>query len=332
MPPTSTDGLSPNSSASADALSAVDLHLGRRVRGVSFHVARGEILAILGPSGAGKTSLLRVVAGLESAQSGALHYGGGDLLSVPAERRRMAFVFQEGALFPHLTIAQNLAFGMRPRDSDRIAEVARALEIEPYLHLRPANISGGERQRAAIARAVLSDPRVLLLDEPFAHLDPQLRVRVRDTFVHFARTWGGPILFVTHDHEEALASGTRIAILMQGRIVQCDTPQLAYERPATIEVAKFLGTPAINVLEDANELIAIRPEDVRIDDAGQLRGIVMERTYTGAQTYLRVQTARGEVVVACSRGQDAPSAGVEVGLNFEASKVLRYDRRTGALI
>ena len=290
----------------------------------------GEVLAILGPSGAGKTSLLRAVAGLERA-SGALQYAGEDLFALPAECRGVAMVFQEGALFPHMTIAQNLAFGMRRRNAGRIAEIARALEIDRYLHLRPAQLSGGERQRAAIARAVLTDPRVLLLDEPFAHLDPPLRVRVRETFKAFARSWGGPVLFVTHDHEEALTIGTRIAILMGGTLVQCADPREVYDRPATVEIAKFLATPPMNLLEDGAQTVAVRAEHLRIDGNAALRGVVTGTSYTGADAFVHVNTPRGEVTVRTGNG-DAYAIGDAVGIAFDDAHVLRYDSASGNLL
>ncbi|MFN2449503.1 MAG: ABC transporter ATP-binding protein [Candidatus Baltobacteraceae bacterium] len=333
MRPTSKGTSSRSSSASADgALHASDLTLGRRICGVSFVVAPRQTLVVLGPSGAGKTSLLRLLAGLEPPDCGTLRFDGADLSNVPAERRRIAMVFQQDALLPHLSIEQNLRFAMRSVKPQRVREIAAALEIGHRLHERPARLSGGERQRASLARAVLSEPRVLLLDEPLAHLDPQLRRRVASAFAAFVHEWGGPVIFVTHDHEEALALGDRIAILIAGRIVQCDVPQNVYDRPATLEAARFFGTPAMNLLDEGMHIIGIRAEHVRIDRAAPLRGTVLETQPAGADTFVRAATAQGEIVARVRRPADLPGRGDETGFAFDRRAALRFDKTTGLLL
>lgn len=291
----------------------------------------GETLAVIGPSGAGKTSLLRTVAGLETPSSGELLHGGENLLRLPAERRGMAMVFQDDALFEHLSVRANLAFGMRRRSESRIREAARALEIEGLLGERPSRLSGGQRQRAALARAVLSDPRALLLDEPLVHLDPQLRERVRATFAAALHAWNGPVVFVTHDHREALALGGRIAIMIAGRIVQCDTPQIVYEKPASLDAARFFGSPAMNLLDDPMHILGIRAEHVRIDPSAPLRGVVLSAELAGADTYVRASTRRGAIVARVRTGTELPAAGEETGFAFDERDALRYDRSTGLL-
>jgi ABC-type sugar transport system ATPase subunit len=336
-----TDASSPKSSASADveaALVAEGLSKSRRFHGVSFAVADGETLVVLGPSGAGKTSLLRVLAGLEASDGGRLELDGRDLLRVPAQHRRIALVFQHDALFPHMTVAENLAFPMRMqrrRRQDiarRVREAAAALEIEAHLRRRPGELSGGERQRAALARAVLSDPRVLLLDEPFAHLDPQLRAHVREQFKMFRRTFSGSAVHVTHDHVEALSLGDRLAIMMNGAIVQCASAQQVYDCPGTVEVARFFGSPPMNLIDGDSEICGIRAEHVRIDANAPLRGTVISRESTGADLIVQIRTPRGDVYARVGRSPEAPDTGSETGVAFDERFVRRYDRTTGVLL
>ncbi len=241
-----------------------------------------------------------MIAGLESADSGRLDLDGQDVLQVPVQQRRVAFVFQDDALFPHMTVYDNLAFSMRMKRvrtreiDERVRRLAGALDISAHLEHRPARLSGGERQRAALARAVLSDPRVLLLDEPLAHLDPQLRAHVRRQFIDFRSLFSAAAIHVTHDHLEALSMGHRLAIMMHGRIVQLDDPREVYDRPANVEVARFFGSPAMNLIDGDTEITGIRPEHVRFDAAAQLRGRVVARESSGADIFVQVRTVRGE--------------------------------------
>ncbi len=297
----------------------------------------GETLVVLGPSGAGKTSLLRLVAGLESPDGGSLNLDGRDLLAEPAHRRGVALVFQDDTLFPHLSVFDNLAFGMRGKRNrrsnlrERIDDVAQALDIAAHLRKRPAQLSGGERQRAALARAVLSDPRVLLLDEPFAHLDPQLRLRVRREFVEFRRAFTGGAMHVTHDHLEAMTIADRLAVMIAGEIVQIGIPQQVYDFPASVQVARFFGSPPMNLLSGEMDITGIRPEHVVLDERASLRGRIAACESTGADTFVRAQTARGEVLARLPAGVQAPFVGDDVGLAFDARFVRRFDPDTGAL-
>jgi ABC-type sugar transport system ATPase subunit len=335
-----TDASSRKSSVSdsAAALSASNLTKARRLDGVSFCVSDGETLVVLGPSGAGKTSLLRVIAGLETADGGRLELDGRDLLRVPPPRRRVALVFQHDALFPHMTIAENMAFAPRMRGENgkqtgrRVREVAAALDIEPHLHRHPAQLSGGERQRAALARAVLSDPRVLLLDEPFAHLDPQLRARVREEFKAFRRNFSGAAIHVTHDHAEALSLGDRLAIMIEGRIVQDGPAQKVYDSPATLQVARFFGSPSMNLIDGETEIVGVRPEHVRIESDAPLRGTVILRESTGADLIVQIRTPRGDVYARVPQAGAAPNPGEQAGVAFDERFVRRYDRTTGVLL
>jgi len=223
---------------------------GREVlRGVDLAVGRGEILCILGPSGDGKTTLLRLVAGLEPLQAGRIELGGAVVAEpgqeVPPEQRHVGFVFQDYALFPHLTVAENVAFGLRGMSrGEKAWQVADALArvgLETYANAYPHMLSGGQQQRVALARALAPRPQVLLLDEAFASLDARLREQVRDDTLHVLQTAGIPALIVTHDAEEAMFMADRIALMREGQVIQCGTPQELYLRPRDPFVATFLG-------------------------------------------------------------------------------------------
>jgi ABC-type sugar transport system ATPase subunit len=293
---------------------------------------------ILGPSGAGKTTLLRVIAGLERPDSGSIALDGSDVLAMPAARRRVAMVFQDDALFPHMSIADNLAFPLRVRGAgvremiDRVQEVAHALAIERHLYERPSRLSGGERQRAALARAVLSDPRVLLLDEPLAHLDPQLRAHVREQFAQFRASFPGAAIHVTHDHVEALSIADSLAIMIDGRIVQYGTPQDVYDFPNCVQVARFLGSPPMNIIDGDMHLIGIRAEHLSLDPHSAFHGRVVSVESTGADRFVRAQTPRGEIVVRLAALQAKPASGETIGIALDESHACRFDRSTGALV
>ena len=214
---------------------------------VSLAVARGELFALLGPSGCGKTTLLRLIAGFEAPSAGGLSIGGVDVTHLPAHRRPVNLVFQHYALFPHLTVAENVAFGLRYRRLPRAARAAKVGEALALVRLtglaarRPHEISGGQRQRVALARALVLEPQVLLLDEPLAALDRRLRQEMQGELKALQRELGITFLFVTHDQEEALAMSDRLAVMSRGRVEQLGSPAEVYERPATPFVAEFLG-------------------------------------------------------------------------------------------
>lgn len=221
---------------------------------LDLEIASGELLVVLGPSGSGKSTLLRLIAGLDRPTSGRITIAGLDMAGVLPRDRDLAMVFQNPALYPHLSVFENLAFPLRSRGrprggiAGRVREVARALEIEPLLDRKPASLSGGERQRVALGRAVVREPRIILLDEPFSSLDPPLKVALRERLLDLHRGSGATLVLVTHDQQEALMTADRIAVLNQGKLLQHGDPRTIYKRPADRFVAAFIGSPALNLI------------------------------------------------------------------------------------
>lgn len=296
---------------------------------VTLRVDNAERFVILGPSGAGKTTLLRLLAGLEAPDAGRVFVAGTDVTATAPHRRGLALVFPHGALFPNMTVRENLAFA-RPASAAALDDLVEAFALVPLLDRPPAKLSGGERQRAAIARALLADPHALLLDEPLAQLDPSSRDALRSLLLQIARVRGRALVVVTHDHEEALSTADRLAILIDGRIVQCDTPQNVYERPASVAVAKFLGPYPMNVVTSEGACIGIRPQDVRVNDgANDLDGIVRACDFVGTAWIARVQTRAGDVLVQHAQSMQT---GQSVRLGFPPGKVRRFDPVSGESI
>ena len=224
------------------------------LKGVSIDVADGEFTVIVGPSGCGKSTLLRAVAGLEELTAGRIVIGERDVTRLAPSERGIAMVFQSYALYPHLSVYENMAFGLRIAKADKAAidaavrRAAAILNIEPLLDRKPAELSGGQRQRVAIGRAIVRQPQIFLFDEPLSNLDADLRVRMRYEFAELHRQLGTTTLYVTHDQVEAMTLADRIIVMRDGRIEQVGTPRELYARPANIFVAQFLGTPRMNIL------------------------------------------------------------------------------------
>lgn len=314
--------------ARGDGTAACDLrveHIAKSFGGlrvlddVSFHVSGGEFVTLLGPSGCGKTTLLRIVAGLETPDSGKVVLSGRDLLGLPANRRPVNTVFQSYALFPHLDVFENVAFGLRARRlpeaeiQRRVAGSLEIVELGPLARRHPHMLSGGQRQRVALARAIVNEPEVLLLDEPMSALDAKLRAEVQIELRRLQRRLGTTFILVTHDQNEAMTVSDRILVMRQGRVEQDGAPAQVYDRPATRFVAEFLGLANLlpgnrvnghvhtgigdfvpRTLPDWSEgTLAIRPERIQLRSeapiSNALRGTVTEVIYRGNHQDLFVQ-------------------------------------------
>jgi putative spermidine/putrescine transport system ATP-binding protein len=282
-------------------------------------IHRGEFLSILGPSGCGKTTLLNCLAGFVSPTGGRISVDGTDLTGVPPHKRGLGLVFQNYALFPHLTVAGNVGYGLRVRGvgraerADRVDEALRLVGLAELARRRPRQLSGGQQQRVAVARALAVRPAVLLLDEPLSNLDAKLRREMRVELRALQQRVGITMVFVTHDQEEALSLSDRIAVLNRGRVEQLDTPEAVYRTPTTRFVAEFIG--AANVLEHDGRTVAVRPERIRLGTgAGALTGTVGYRGFTGDAWQVEVRLGDGRVISA--RVSEAPAEGSTVDVHW----------------
>ncbi len=259
------------------------------VAGVDLSVGRGEFFTLLGPSGSGKTTTLRMIAGFERPDGGAIRLQGRDVTRLPPNARDVNTVFQDYALFPHMTVAENVGYGLKVKGirradrAARVADVLRMVQLEDFGGRKPIQLSGGQRQRVALARAIVNRPAVLLLDEPLGALDLKLRQQMQVFLKQLQGDLGITFLYVTHDQEEALTMSDRIAVFNHGRIEQVGTPADVYERPATEFVADFVGVS--NIVERDGRRVSIRPERILLDDAGE-PARVADVTYVGA--FIRV--------------------------------------------
>jgi multiple sugar transport system ATP-binding protein len=222
---------------------------------VSLRIEDGEFLVLVGPSGCGKSTLLRMIAGLEEVTQGRISVGGLEVTDLAPRRRDIAMVFQSYALYPHMNVRQNIGYGLKVRRTPkaearrRVDEVAKLLGLDEMLDRRPAQLSGGQRQRVAMGRAIVREPKAFLMDEPLSNLDAKLRVGMRASLSQLHARLGVTTVYVTHDQTEAMTLGQRVAVLNEGRVLQIDSPQRLYDRPANVFVAAFIGTPAMNLVE-----------------------------------------------------------------------------------
>ena len=271
---------------------------GRRVvNDVTLEIRRGEFFSLLGPSGCGKTTLLRMIAGFESPDAGTLRLAGADVIDVPVHKRDLNLDFQNYALFPHMSVAKNIAFGLRMQGaSDTDARVKAALDkvrMTGYEARVPTTLSGGEQQRVALARAIVTNPRVLLLDEPLGALDLKLRKGLQEELRRLQRDLAMTFVYVTHDQEEALSMSDRIAVMNKGVVEQVGAPREIYDRPASRYVAEFVGTA--NFLEENGRTFMVRPENIRL---GSGRDAVVEEVFFhGATTRVIVRAGNQRLVI-----------------------------------
>jgi putative spermidine/putrescine transport system ATP-binding protein len=285
------------------------------VDGVDLDVARGEFFTMLGPSGSGKTTLLRLIAGFEHPDAGTISLQGTDVTGLPPNQRGVNTVFQDYALFPHFTVADNVAYGLRVRRiprADRASRVEAALDMvqmTEFGHRKPSQLSGGQRQRVALARAIVNEPEVLLLDEPLGALDLKLRQEMQVELKRIQRQIGITFIYVTHDQEEALTMSDRLAVFRDGRIEQVGPPGEVYESPATEFVASFVGTS--NVIETPRGRAVLRPEKIELTDgevpAGRegAAGTIVDVAYLGMVTRYTVDLADGSTMTAVRQNRSS---------------------------
>ncbi len=326
------------------------------VDNVSFSAARGSLVAILGPSGCGKSTTLRLVAGLETASSGRIVIAGRNVTNLPPACRGISMVFQSYALFPHLSVAENIVFGLKVRDvpraerDARLKEAAEILGLQALLDRKPSQLSGGQQQRVALGRAIVARTPVCLMDEPLSNLDAQLRVEMRREIRDLQRRLGITMLYVTHDQVEAMTMADQVVLMRAGRIEQDAPPAELYERPATPFVARFIGTPPMNVIPLAalggapNLLrpssgypperlaVGIRPEAVRIDTEG-LPARVVAAEFLGADTLIETRIEGHPFIVRRpGRATARPGETIHLAWNpaqahwFDLSSVRRIDQ------
>ena len=304
------------------------------IRGIDLDVADGEFVVFVGPSGCGKSTLLRMIAGLEDITSGEFRIGGRLMNEVQPAKRGVAMVFQSYALYPHLNVRDNMAFGLKVRGVDaaerirRVEAAAATLKLGALLDRLPRELSGGQRQRVAIGRAIVGEPQVFLFDEPLSNLDAELRVHMRSEIASLHQRLGNTMIYVTHDQIEAMTLADRIVVLRDGLVEQVGTPRELYESPQNLFVAQFIGSPKMNILPLADlhlpghaaaplgaVKVGLRPEDLAIVPAGEgmIGGTVALAEYTGASTLITIALGSGETCLVIHEGE-APALGTMVGV------------------
>ncbi|MFC3165471.1 ABC transporter ATP-binding protein [Ciceribacter thiooxidans] len=314
------------------------------IKGVDLEVRSGEFMVFVGPSGCGKSTLLRLIAGLEDISSGTLAFDSEVMNRLPPARRGIAMVFQSYALYPHMTVFDNMAFGMKLAGQDkaerdrRVRDAAEMLQLTPYLERLPRQLSGGQRQRVAIGRAIVRDPRVFLFDEPLSNLDAALRVATRLEIAKLHRSMHGTtMIYVTHDQVEAMTLADRICVLRDGVVEQIGTPLELYERPNSLFVAGFIGSPQMNFLsgrfsEDFGaHTIGIRAEHMALGQEGRWRGSVVHSEMLGSDSYVYVDIGAAEPLVVRQEGTATPKPGETVAIAPQESELHRFDANGRAL-
>jgi ABC-type sugar transport system ATPase subunit len=312
------------------------------VHGIDLDIEDGEFVVFVGPSGCGKSTLLKMIAGLEEISSGDIRIGGRSVRGVPPAKRGIAMVFQYYALYPHMRVYDNIAFGLKiaglgkPEIDKRVREAARILQLETLLDRYPRQLSGGQRQRVAIGRAIAREPQVLLFDEPLSNLDAALRGQTRVEIGRLHQALKSTIIYVTHDQVEAMTLADRIVLLNEGRIEQVGSPLDLYENPANLFVARFLGSPGINLIPAASlgrtdaETIGIRPERIQLtpDQPGaKSRGIVELVEHLGDTSLVHLELSAGGKLIVKLSGVTTQKRGEKVGLSWANKDELRFDAR-----
>ncbi|MET0597169.1 MAG: sn-glycerol-3-phosphate ABC transporter ATP-binding protein UgpC [Mesorhizobium sp.] len=307
------------------------------LKGIDLDVADGEFVVFVGPSGCGKSTLLRIIAGLEDLTSGDVMIDGGKVDTVPPAKRGIAMVFQTYALYPHLTVRDNMGLGLKQAGAPaadiarRIAEAAGMLSLEPYLDRRPAELSGGQRQRVAIGRALVREPKLFLFDEPLSNLDAALRVNTRLEIAQLHRRLRATMIYVTHDQVEAMTLADKIVVLNAGRIEQVGSPMDLYRSPANVFVAGFIGSPRMNFIDgtrlgEAARTLGVRPEHLTIDPArGTWKGTVIHAEHLGADTNLYLDSEQAGLLTVRLFGEHRAEPGAILYATPEPGKLYRFD-------
>jgi multiple sugar transport system ATP-binding protein len=336
------------------------------IHGIGFDISDGEFVVLVGPSGCGKSTLLRMLAGLEEITGGTIAIDGREVNEVESKDRDIAMVFQSYALYPHMTVADNMAFSLKLRKADptviaeRVDKASKILNLDPYLHRYPRELSGGQRQRVAMGRAIVRDPKVFLFDEPLSNLDAKLRVAMRAEIKALHQRLKTTTVYVTHDQVEAMTMADRIVVMHDGRIEQIGTPLELYDRPGNLFVAQFIGSPAMNVVngtvrrnggtayveEDGGGVrwpldtgpgaegqavtYGVRPEHLTLAPDGHgVPGEIIVVEPTGAETELVIQVGDAQVTLR-THGRPAVHHDQKVGLVVDPANVHVFERSTGA--
>lgn len=312
----------------------------RAIKGVNLAIEKGEFIVFVGPSGCGKSTLLRMIAGLETINGGSLHLDGKDITHEPSSKRDLAMVFQSYALYPHMTVEENMSFALRLAKvapdviKDKVSKAAEKLNLTSYLERTPKALSGGQRQRVAIGRAIVRQPKVFLFDEPLSNLDAALRGQTRVEIAKLHRELGATTIYVTHDQVEAMTLADRVVVLRDGMIEQVGTPLELYDSPANRFVAQFIGMPQMNVLPAAMfpqagsaYEVGVRPEHLTIvsDSTGQLRGMVELIEALGNETLIHVNVGSAMIIVR-QYERTTSQVGDKVGVQFDPVHLHRFDK------
>jgi sn-glycerol 3-phosphate transport system ATP-binding protein len=307
------------------------------IHGVDIDIRDGEFIVIVGPSGCGKSTLLRMVAGLETVTEGEVRIDGQRVNETEPMDRNIAMVFQNYALYPHMSVRQNMAYGLKiagtpkPEIEERVASAAKMLQLEPYLDRRPRELSGGQRQRVAMGRAIVRKPAVFLFDEPLSNLDAKLRVQMRLEIKALQRALGVTSLYVTHDQVEAMTLADRMIVMNAGVADQIGAPLEVYANPQTAFVAGFIGSPPTNFLpasllgQQGDGQLGVRPEHVRLAPEGRLRASVAYAEALGAETLVHLRAEDGsQLTVRQEAARQIPQEGDTTGLDWDAEAEMRF--------
>ena len=334
--------------------------LAQVIKGVDLRIEEGEFIVFVGPSGCGKSTLLRMIGGLEDISRGSLMINDSDVTDHPPSKRGLTMVFQSYALYPHLTVAENMGFSLKvagvPKAeiAEQVNRAAEVLKLEPFLERRPKDLSGGQRQRVAIGRSIVRDPTAFLFDEPLSNLDAALRVEMRYEIAKLHQSLKRTMIYVTHDQVEAMTLADRIVVLEYGKIAQVGTPRELYERPANLFVAQFIGSPKMNIVPCTTEgdsfhlehgrggpyarfgaatKLGIRPEHIQVGTTGegQTDGVIEVIEYLGADTFLIVDCGGEDKVTVRLNGDTDLTPGTQIGLQFPTDKLHFFDENGQAL-